>query len=109
MYRFTTKTNRYQYRRLPIRFFYILCPIILLIFLITLNSVDHSTLERQKDSLQHAIDRDIIHCYAIEGFYPPSLAYMEEHYGLTYNKDLFFVDYQPVASNLRPEVTILTR
>ena len=29
--------------------------------------------------------------------------------GLTYDKDLFFVDYQPVASNMRPNVTIILR
>lgn len=107
MHRFTTKTNRQDYRRFPIRLLYLLCPVILIIFWILLGSVDQSTLDRQKDSLQHAIDRDIIHCYAVEGFYPPSLSYLEEHYGLTYNKELFFVDYRPVGSNMRPEVTIL--
>ena len=37
------------------------------------------------------------------------LSYMEEHYGLTYDKDLFFVDYQPIGSNIRPDVTVISR
>ena len=32
---------------------------------------------------------------------------MEEHYGLSYDKDLFFVDYQPVAANIRPDYFVL--
>ena len=42
-------------------------------------------------------------------FLGDSLEYMEEHYGLSYNKDLFFVDYAPYASNIYPEVTIIRR
>ena len=109
MHRFTTKFNRYEYRRFPVRMLYLVCPVILVLFWVMIHSVDQSTLDRQQDSLQNAIDRDIIHCYAVEGFYPPSLSYMEEHYGLTYDKDLFFVDYQPVGSNMRPEVTIILK
>ena len=100
MHRFTTKFNRYEYRRLPVRMLYLVCPVILVLFWVMIHSVDQSTLDRQQD---------IIHCYAVEGFYPPSLSYMEEHYGLTYDKDLFFVDYQPVGSNMRPEVTIILK
>lgn len=109
MHRFTTKFNCYEYRRFPIRMLYLVCPVILVLFWVMIHSVDQSTVDRQQDSLQNAIDRDIIHCYAVEGFYPPSLSYMEEHYGLTYDKDLFFVDYQPVGSNMRPEVTIILK
>ena len=48
-------------------------------------------------------------CYSIEGAYPESLEYMEEHYGLTYDKDVFFVDYQPIAGNLYPDYTVIKR
>lgn len=92
-----------------IRIIYFICPIILLIFMQGLSSISASTISKQQESLENAINRDIIHCYAVEGFYPPSLAYLEDHYGLTYDKELFFVDYQPVASNLRPNVTILLK
>ncbi len=68
-----------------------------------------STIEKQQESLERAISRDIVQCYAIEGMYPPSLEYMEEHYGLTYDSDTFFVDYQPIAANLYPHFTIILR
>ena len=88
---------------------YLLFPAILIIFLLALSSIQDSALQKQQESLETALERDITHCYAVEGYYPPSLSYIEEHYGLTYDKDLFFVDYQPVGSNIRPNVTIIAR
>ena len=105
--RFSTKKN---FIRLPkLRFLYLIFPVVLIVFLLGVNSLKDSTLEKQQESLETAIMRDIAHCYAVEGYYPPSLDYIEEHYGLTYNKKLFFVDYQPIGSNIRPNVTILLR
>lgn len=109
MNRFATKAEKRIISVPRMRAIYLICPIILFIFWLGLSSIDETTVSRQRDSLETALNRDIIHCYAVEGFYPPSLAYIEEHYGLTYNKDLFFVDYQPIGSNIRPDVTILVR
>ena len=110
MNRFRTKNDGGRFHfPFRIRRIYFVCPIILLIFIQGLSSISASTISRQQESLEKAINRDIIHCYAVEGFYPPSLEYIEDHYGLTYDKELFFVDYQPIASNLRPNVTILLK
>ena len=61
----------------------------------------------QKQVLTDAVNKDIIHCYAVEGYYPPSLAYIEDHYGLTYDKSRYLVDYVPVGDNIMPSVTIV--
>lgn len=106
--RFTTK-KEYLIRLPRIRLIYIVCPILLLVFLFGLSSIHDTTLQKQQESLETALTRDITHCYAVEGYYPPSLEYIEEHYGLTYDKDLFFVDYRPVGSNMRPSVTVILR
>lgn len=105
--RFSSKKKKLP---LPhIRLIYPVSLIILLAFIFGLSSIQESTISKQKESLETAITRDITHCYAVEGYYPPSLDYMEEHYGLTYDKELFFVDYQPIGSNMRPNVTIIMR
>lgn len=110
MNRFLNKNDRKLLYFLPhIRVSYFLCPLLLLLFWFGISSISDSTLSRQQESLETALNRDIIHCYAVEGFYPPSLNYIEEHYGLVYDKDLFFVDYQPIGSNLHPDVTILIK
>lgn len=80
---------------------------IIVIFYIGVSQISQSTAKKQEQSLYTAIERDIVQCYSIEGIYPPSLEYLEEHYALVYDKDIFFVDYRPVASNIYPDVTIL--
>lgn len=110
MNRFINKNDKnplYFFSRIRISYF--LLPLLVVFFLYGISSISESTISRQQESLETALNRDIIHCYAVEGFYPPSLSYIEEHYGLVYDKDLFFVDYQPVGSNLRPDVTILLK
>ncbi len=72
-----------------------------------ISSVSEETREQQKKSLETAIWRNVIHCYAMEGRYPQSLEYMEEHYGLSYDKSRFLVDYEIVGSNIMPDVTVL--
>ncbi len=108
MHRFTTKETKHTDQKSKSGLLYLLMPLLIVAFYLIVSSVNESTVERQMESLQNALNKDIVHCYAVEGFYPPSLKYIEEHYGLTYNHELFAVDYQPIASNLRPDVTILT-
>lgn len=83
--------------------------ILFILFYNGVNSVSETTMEKQKESLETALTRSITQCYAVEGVYPPDLTYIEEHYGLTYDKDLFFVDYRPIGSNIMPDVTVLTK
>lgn len=59
------------------------------------------------ESLKTTVNRDIVHCYASEGMYPPSLSYLEENYGLTYDHDKFYISYEPVGVNVLPEVTVM--
>ena len=109
MNRFTTKADKKLLTLPGFRIIYVLCPVVLIIFWLGISSISETTLNKQKESLENALNRNIIHCYAVEGFYPPSLEYIEEHYGLIYDKDTFFVDYQPIGSNMRPDVTILVK
>ena len=108
MNRFITKETKNDSRKNRIKLLYILAPVTLIAMFLLVDSVSNTTFEKQKESLEAAINRDVLHCYAVEGFYPPSLEYIKEHYGLNYNEERFVVDYHPVASNLRPNVVILT-
>ena len=73
------------------------------------RSEDRADRQRGEQALYDALERDISTCYALEGFYPPDLEYLKEHYGLTYDESSFVVEYQPVAGNIRPDVTILEK
>lgn len=106
--------NRFRYKRQPHPASKIILSLsafllILFLFLQGINSLSSDTRQRQKESLENAIMRDITYCYTMEGSYPESLEYLKERYGLTYDEDLFFVDYRVSGSNIRPEVTIIER
>lgn len=83
--------------------------VLLIVFLFGISSIGNTTLDHQQESLETAIHRSIVQCYAVEGTYPPSLSYLKDHYGLTYDEDLFFVDYQSIGSNMMPDVTIIRK
>ena len=80
--------------------------ILFVLFLRGIGSVSESTLSKQQESLETALERSISQCYAVEGCYPPSL---EQHYGVLYDEDSFFIDYEYYGSNLLPEGTVLRR
>ena len=87
----------------------LLMVVVLAVFVLFANSMTSTNTAREKEILQNAIERSVTQCYALEGTYPSSLSYLEEHYGLLYNKEQFFVDYQYIGGNLRPDITIIER
>ena len=82
---------------------------VLFLFLFGVSFISQTSETEQKNNLERALNRSIVNCYAVEGAYPSSLAYIEENYGITYDKDKFFVDYQVLGSNLMPDITIIER
>ncbi|MCR5557920.1 MAG: hypothetical protein K6F75_10220 [Butyrivibrio sp.] len=80
---------------------------IIVLFFLAVDAMGKSSISKEQESLENALSRDIVQCYAIEGRYPPNLEYLEQHYGLTYDKSTFFVDYMPIAGNLYPDVTVI--
>lgn len=83
--------------------------LLLWLFLGGIRSLGDATADKQEESLKTALHRSITQCYAVEGCYPPDLKYLEEHYGLTFDEELFFVDYVSYGGNLFPEVTVLRK
>ena len=86
----------------------LLCIACITAFFILTGWLSDSRLVEQEKALNTSLERCITNCYALEGFFPPDLQYMEDHYGLSYDKSLFFVDYQPVAANIRPDYFVLS-
>ncbi len=81
--------------------------IVIAVFLFGISFISSTSSRDQTQILTDAVSKDIIHCYAFEGYYPPSRKYIEEHYGLTYDKERYLIDYVPVGDNIMPSVTIV--
>ena len=63
--------------------------------------------EQGRQRLERSVRRTAAACYASEGFYPPSVDYMEENWGLQYDRDRYVIRYEVFASNLMPQITVL--
>ena len=80
---------------------------VLLIFTSALSNLQDGHASEGRQQLEDAVRRSAVACYAAEGIYPPTLEYLEEHYGLQVNRERYTVMYEVFASNLMPDVTVL--
>ena len=69
----------------------------------TAGQVDESAV----NSLQKAIERAAVQCYAIEGFYPPEVSYLKK-YGVTID-DKFIVEYNCEIPNNLPIIKVMQK
>lgn len=81
--------------------------VVMLLFCAGIDGASEKAKREEKNSLEDAVWRSVIQYYAIEGRYPESLEVLKEEYGLQYDTDAFFVDYQVFGANLIPDVTVL--
>lgn len=88
---------------LPAACFFVL---VVAFFFWTVTGMTASVEGEQLKAAEQAIRRTAVHCYAVEGQYPPSLKYMEDHYGLRVDKERYVVHYQPIAANLMPAIEV---
>lgn len=82
---------------------------VLFVFSSGVEQLSQKTVTEQKKSMEDAIWRGITQCYAIEGRYPQNLEYLKREYGVQYDSDKFFVDYQVLGENIMPDVTIIEK
>ncbi len=78
-------------------------------FIYGISGISDKTSSEEAKNLELAISRGIAHCYASEGRYPEDLDYLKEHYGISYDSDEYFVDYQVLGQNIFPDVTIIKK
>ena len=81
----------------------------ILVLVSALSQVDQSSGEEQAKILRDAVLRATLTCYAVEGRYPPNVAYLEEHYGIVYDDRVFIVVMDAFSSNLLPTIQVLTQ
>ena len=58
-------------------------------------------------TLEKAIRRAAVQCYAIEGFYPPNVTYLEENYGIIVDYTKYIVEYRVFSGNVLPSIKVL--
>lgn len=101
----------YSDRKRTFRWGWLLSALLLVAIVVLIISADpmKDVSEESALSVKKAVERCALECYAVEGVYPPSLAYMEENYGLRVNRDDFYIKYEAFASNIAPTVVVTRR
>ena len=86
--------------------------IVFCVAVFVLIAVGNLELGRQEEDirqLEQALQRTAVACYAVEGVYPPDVAYMRTYYGLTYDESRYTVHYKLVASNFMPKIDVMVK
>ena len=83
--------------------------VVVMLFCAGIDSASQKAKREQKAGLENAVWRSITQYYAIEGRYPEILEVLKTEYGLQYDSEEFFVDYQVYGANLMPDVMIPER
>lgn len=58
---------------------------------------------------QEAADRAVVSCYALEGVYPATYEDLKAKSGLVIDEERYIVFYEAIATNIRPDVTVIER
>lgn len=70
------------------------------------NNAEIGAHEEKYNILKDALIRSVVQCYAIEGFYPPNIEYLENNYGLVVDHNKYVISYNIFASNIMPEFDV---
>lgn len=76
------------------------------VFIFAINGISHKSTTEGAATLQKAIQRASVQCYAIEGRYPASVDYLVENYGIQIDTEKYAVFYEGFASNMMPDITV---
>lgn len=82
--------------------------LIILILFMGFNNTQKTISDDELIRLRDNIMKAAINCYAIEGFYPDDIAYLEENYGLIID-DSYNIFYEVQGSNMMPSISVNRR
>ena len=57
--------------------------------------------------LSDAVRRSAVQCYALEGRFPDTVDYLEEHYGLIIDRSHYAVYYENMGGNILPQIRVV--
>ncbi|MBQ8130129.1 MAG: hypothetical protein IJ175_07760 [Clostridia bacterium] len=74
-----------------------------------LGRIGNAQRSGETDLVRTAVKNAALTCYAVEGAYPDDVSYLEEHYGLSYDEENYYVRYEAFAANQLPEIRVMER
>ena len=84
----------------------IMVAVVLLLIGIALAGMNGQSSLEHLQIAEQAIERAARQCYALEGAYPPDLAYLESDYGLILDWENYHYFYEVIGSNIKPIIEV---
>ena len=82
---------------------------VILAFCLILGSVNTAGEGAETELVRDAVRSAAVTCYGVEGFYPASVEYLRQNYGLAYDEDQYAVFYDAFASNIMPTIRVVPK
>lgn len=79
---------------------------ILTMIVVGLRQADAANRAEGVRLLEEAILRAAIHSYAVEGYFPDTLDYIADNFGIYIDHTRFLVHYNVFASNILPDIRV---
>ena len=79
---------------------------IIIWFMIGIDRTRSVSDEQRLSNVKQSVMNGAVLCYSVEGFYPDSLDYLKENYGLSYDESRYHVYYGYVSADIRPSVMV---
>lgn len=79
---------------------------IIAIVVVGLGGAEEASRAEGRIVLEDALVRAAVHSYAVNGYFPPSLEYIVENFGVYIDTSRFVVHYDVFASNLLPDIRV---
>ena len=89
-----------------IAFTLIILAAVIALFITAVNGAAEKADASATATLERAVRRAAVQCYAIEGFYPVDLDYLVENYGVIIDETRFSVYYQADTPNYIPVIIV---
>ncbi len=105
MYHETTYQQQHQRRRRLVRLAVVVAVVLVVVWQ-AVRMANVLTREQGAQAVRESVVRSAVQCCAIEGSYPTSLQYLEEHYGLVVNERDYQVSYEWLGDNIPPSVVV---
>lgn len=102
-----TKTYRIGFRWLLISIF--LFAVVAFLIGVGLNQSEAASRAEARQMAEESLRRAAMTCYATEGYYPPTLEYIHDRYGIAVDTNHFYVFYEIFAPNIMPDITVRER
>lgn len=83
--------------------------LVLFLLLYGMGQTDEGNRQKELESVEKAVNRAVVSCYAMEGFYPPSIDYLIENYVLMVDETRYYIHHEAFASNIYPVIEVYER